>query len=86
MVIIKRAGAEDIRSRAHRGSKMVRITRADAEELRSRAHRGRKMATITKWPQEDIRSSAHRQERGDNKKIGCRVYTIKVGPTEGRKW
>ena len=49
--MIKRAGAENIRSRAHRASKMVRIKRADAEKLRSRAHKGRKMATITKRPQ-----------------------------------
>ena len=61
-----RAGAEDIRSRAHRGRNMVTIKRADAEDIRSKGPQrddnegsGRRGYTI-KGPL--------REENGDNKK------------------
>ena len=44
MVIIKRADAEDIRSKAHCGRKIVSKKKADAEDIRSRAHKERKTA------------------------------------------
>ena len=58
--IIKRAGADDIRSRAYRGKKMVTIKRAGAEDIRSRAHRGSKIVRIKRADAEDIRSRARR--------------------------